>query len=1052
MKKVLTVLLGAFALAGAAHAANIVWSGAANDGNKWSTGNNWEGGAAPTSTDEATFNVAEATTIDVDGDVSVSRINIDASSAALTFGGSGMIRLYYSNSNASHANASVVNANRTSVATTFDCGIVCHSTAKFSLGPGLILNGAFSIGTTCNYIAFVAAPSAGDGLDCVRIRGNFNAPNATVYPNAGYHANNAPVVNRVIVECTAGNVFSVKGVIPQAAGGQIDFASGRAELVSSGGGFTLNSTYPGIGFNICGGDVYVPGGPMTTGGGTNGFNLASGSLTYGKLNGTQSFVDDSYLLLSGFKDGVLGAGRKMTIQANYTLFNAGSTYDELVVDGELFVTNANTKLTINGAAFENAVLRGSGAIYARDPIFANAADISANIYCSGSMSTRYVGMSLDVRDATIGTWGDFRYDGVRTLTVNLSDSVTFDTANAFGSGETHSIWLATAAADDNLRLTAEGGGTVALVFAAAPLAFDMLTVAAGTTLCISNATSLSVNILVLDDGARLVCDAADITAGTATVGDGAVLGAALRATGCLKAGSVVQSGDFTLNASVLSGTADGVWPLVSGAGIDISRMTVNFADATSAAYVMTVIDGVAYAAPGSIVPDENVTEWTGAANGLWSNSGNWTHAPSEGDVLHFNGVRNTRCVNDLSSPSSFAQLAFDDTAGPFVLSGNALSLTPAESGATVVSSSAKVPVVVSNDVDVTSIPSSVLASGGAPVVFAGSFSSADGNYTDHPTVGGEVVFAGSASIAKLKFKDSSSVLRVAAGGSVAITDQQTLSAQVFSLGRFEVDAGGTLRIAETSDGGLRYTSGSPMHRVDGRLAVDSRLTGTVAQTFKGTGVFECATNVPTASTVEYTMRDGLRFVPSVWCTASPSVAGIARLVVSDATLGARSDWTFGPEGDVSLLSSTAAERALVAHGELTVDTADAGTGAAHTVTFVDPIDASDAVLVKAGAGVMVLPESGCDLSGGMRLEGGEVALSAPVETGALVFSGGGITLTPEFRSALADWTTVATATSVSGEPVDTSARKRLELRAVESGGAVLVQARKVRIGAMLIVR
>ena len=78
-------------------------------------------------------------------------------------------------------------------------------------------------------------------------------------------------------------------------------------------------------------------------------------------------------------------------------------------------------------------------------------------------------------------------------------------------------------------------------------------------------------------------------------------------------------------------------------------------------------------------------------------------------------------------------------------------------------------------------------------------------------------------------------------------------------------------------------------------------------------------------------------------------------MASGTTLGATADWTYGPAADAYATVAatiTPADRTSVMSGTVTVDTQNPTNGAAHTITFVDPLDASDATLVKTGAGTL----------------------------------------------------------------------------------------------------
>jgi len=78
------------------------------------------------------------------------------------------------------------------------------------------------------------------------------------------------------------------------------------------------------------------------------------------------------------------------------------------------------------------------------------------------------------------------------------------------------------------------------------------------------------------------------------------------------------------------------------------------------------------------------------------------------------------------------------------------------------------------------------------------------------------------------------------------------------------------------------------------------------------------------------------------------------------TLGATKDWTYGPRDNaynVIANTLTPADRASIMVGTVTVNTQSPKDDSAHTITFVDPLNASDANVVKAGAGTLVFNET-----------------------------------------------------------------------------------------------
>ena len=68
--------------------------------------------------------------------------------------------------------------------------------------------------------------------------------------------------------------------------------------------------------------------------------------------------------------------------------------------------------------------------------------------------------------------------------------------------------------------------------------------------------------------------------------------------------------------------------------------------------------------------------WTGGgADGAWSTPDNWGgSAPVSGDALLFAGTQRTTNANDLAAGTLFSGLTFDASAGPFLLSGNGITL------------------------------------------------------------------------------------------------------------------------------------------------------------------------------------------------------------------------------------------------------------------------------------------------------------------------------------------------------------------------------------------
>ena len=91
------------------------WSGAANDGGKWTTGGNWTGGEAPQNGDTAAFNLAAggATDFDIAG-LALGGLVFGQNAGAFTHGGAEQLRVANALTNAS-ANAQTFTAPRSPI-------------------------------------------------------------------------------------------------------------------------------------------------------------------------------------------------------------------------------------------------------------------------------------------------------------------------------------------------------------------------------------------------------------------------------------------------------------------------------------------------------------------------------------------------------------------------------------------------------------------------------------------------------------------------------------------------------------------------------------------------------------------------------------------------------------------------------------------------------------------------------------------------------------------------------------------------------------------------
>lgn len=346
-------------------------------------------------------------------------------------------------------------------------------------------------------------------------------------------------------------------------------------------------------------------------------------------------------------------------------------------------------------------------------------------------------------------------------------------------------------------------------------------------------------------------------------------------------------------------------------------------------------------------------------------------------------------------------------------------------------------------------------------------------------VNGHVIVGSAATIGSVYLYGNgmrTSRLEVSEGAVVNVTRQRDVFAQTGSYLR--VNAGGRLTFA--SDGSF-VASVAQEHDINGILDIACPFLPSAGQSFYGTGRVVLANPSAERASVDVTIGERLTFVPGTWPTVvATAPANVLRLKLkSHATIGAASDWTYGPAAD-AVPTTEASARSLVvpAHETLTVDTENAETHIGHVVTFADPIEAADAKVVKTGTGRMVLASSANDFSTtDFRLEGGELSWTQPQTFGAfsategtkLVFGAKDgavlplsvvgsailkdvtVDLSASARECAAAWTTVLSVPTEQTANISLSAADGVRLRAVTFDGVTEYQAR-TRAGMVLIVR
>lgn len=1062
-------------VSGMLSAADVTWTGAAKDGNKWSTACNWDTGV-PTSADVAVFNAGEATMIDVDTDAATAKqLKIESASKALTFGGAGTLTLPTAGNSrlaASESEPVVCNLNCAQTWTTFDCKVSLTASGKINIPPATVFNGDVTIpDSTWVSVVPISGATPSDDLARVVVHGNFSSPKAAFYcldPLSELYVDIADATKSF--QC--GNFgFTVNGGAATTCG-KATFKQGLVKMNVPSCGTTDPVTDR---FVIDGATVIAGEANQNL---TNGFRFVSGTYSTTKVVNT-GWTYPTRLTLMGFEDGILGAGKTTVINASYadSAYFYDATEPELVIDGTIVATNVNSSLRLCYNKGPSApIFRGSGEIVAR--VLNNAKKWST---CTFDGLTLTLGEGFQpaqgnttavFSDATLKSYGDWKHGGTNTGSYKLQRSVVFDTADAFGGATPHQVWLGTVTAGEAVDLTVQGGGTVAHVFGAATQTMDKLTIADDTTYIASNATSLVVGELTLGRNAKLALNSGTVRAGKVVTGDGAAIDVPFSTDGkgSISADQLTQNGSLIINviAEIPATTTDATYAVLSGVALDPKATTVNFTSLTATPYAALVTAGGALLVPSAVTPTADY-EWTGAENGNWNNVGNWTALPPEGAQLFVSGSRRLAIYNDFSEGTAFGSLTFRETAGPHVVSGAALAFT---NGVTSTSFEPTVKTIVSAmrggvqtfDCDVSfAHPTAVLeAANGGALRFNGKVTTKPGGYADHLYLGGTVQFGGTADIDAVHLLDGA-VLEVLDGGKVSVTNQSNYAAQSLQYGKIIVREGGSFDWAWSNGKAFCFIKASQSHQVDGTMHISKYgQSDGLPLSFEGRGHLEI-------DSLNYLKDQTLTVGKGLTLTLGSSFATVdendsathAQLLMSDATLRVRNDWTYGPADavtDLSTVGTTREQRALKLSGACTIDTQDPDEGIAHTVTVAESIDGSAGSLTKKGAGVLALAAEDetltNDFTGGLTVEEGGVLLPAPnvkVRAGDVVFaSGAALAMPAEQRAKMESWTTVLRAKSVTGLPTDPDGK--LAFRVVEGTDEVLLQARRAMRGLIVVFR
>ncbi len=553
--------------------------------------------------------------------------------------------------------------------------------------------------------------------------------------------------------------------------------------------------------------------------------------------------------------------------------------------------------------------------------------------------------------------------------------------------------------------------------------------------------------LSLSDNASLTVTGTVVAASLSMSGNAHL---AFTAGTAFAAGAPFGDGNWTLEITIPSGYEAGIRPVVLGAGFE-----GDFAD-----HVTLLGDTTGWSArtlDGSLIlykdaPPSGI-EWIGKSqtSDNWSDTANWNNGilPTSADIVAFGGLDRPTPYNNLLNTVS--GLVFRASAGPFTLSGDGTLTLTATSGGRGSTTAANASIASHSAFDQT-IASfvnfgadnvGVISDGGGALKLTGGFNaSGDWKYF---VVGGDVRINGNCSVGILSFKTSTtgkpSCLQVLPGCTFTCRNQyfRGIVESTSYLGRFMVEEGGTVVV---QNGDCAFWYGGLENVIDGTLIVkgvgsgNGRLVGGPSeQHYVGKGAIyaDSARSARYESAASHYINFGgtlKLYMNGDWYTESYALEGEnvaqnpnhpTRFRMKDGTtLGATKNWTYGPMAgadDVIAVTNTPAARTSIMTGTVTVNTQNPTNDTAHTITFVDPLNASDATIVKTGAGTLAFQEAAgypSQISNLVVNAGSVVFAAAPALTGTLTISSPEAKFRVDGETGQYGWSVLATASEIAG--------------------------------------
>ena len=1058
-------------------ATTSTWTGGASG--IWGSGypDNWSGGY-PTSTAYATFGEPKTEPITVQVDEAVDAYGVVSAAgrtAAINFTGSGTFNNY---------RGSLVEVKGGYSLTDWDINVVCkvqtsvngtncfHKALDSSGFYSLTLN-SNSKSTFCDSAqvsgqhVIVQTGAALEFLDSSRMT---LTKDLNVYPGGSFKiADNAVLVPRGL-----SLPFSKEPGVSD----EWTMGGGKIDLSASGG------------FNSAGKSLNFPY--------TNATKIVSGTGTIQMYNLDFSSASNTTLRLDGPDLYVRKVGGDYT-KNNYLQVSGGSTVGAYGADVNL----ANTwyaKFT-GSAAIDTT--DGADGTTPRTITLTRIGTSSGDLDVKGG-GTLKLGGALRQQNLNLTVEGGTTFDAQSQYVYALGDFVLKDSASFLSElyighkGESECVKSLTMSGDSTLSIGryADISGDVTLSGnasavirnykkEASPLSCANLSLSGNASLTVLTGT-VSCAAITLADSASLTVPGTISATSLAMSGDAHI---SFTAGTAFTSGAAFGDGNWTMDITIPANYEAGLRPIVTGAqfGEDFASH-VTIAGETNG-WTVGVVDGLPVLYKGAAASG---IEWTGGSqtSGNWSDSANWNDGvlPGVNDHVAFGGISRLTSYND--SLNTASGLVFRASAGPFVLTGSVEKITlKADCNSRGSATEEKANIVSHSGFTQTiAIPvefkrcAYVLSDGGGEVVLKNGFYQGTDTTWQYFIAGGEVAIGGTCSASKLGFRTAASgkpttCLRLMPGCDFTLRTQgyNSFTESASYVGRFVIEEGASLTV---NGGECSFYYGALQNVVNGVYRIndgdsdDGRIiAGQNEQYYTGSGTIyavRARASRNSGSRSHYVNFGGTLklYMGGDWNTASPystTVSGNSTVILHDpncptrfrmtdgTTLGATADWTYGPSADAFNTTNeivTASGRAAVMTGTVTVDTQDPNDATkSHTITFVDPLDASAATVVKNGEGSLVFntPAQYQLQFGSLTVNEGVVSFAvAPTFSGTLTLAAG-----TQFRAdaAVADvgWTTIATATSITGPGGATewtTADKVYKFRIVTSGGGAQLECSK----------